>query len=72
MSRRTTIETDDVLLAAAAEALGTVGLRETVHRALDTVVRAERRKRLAQRLRSGEGIDRSPEVLAAARAWRTD
>ncbi|HEY3603442.1 MAG TPA: type II toxin-antitoxin system VapB family antitoxin [Sporichthyaceae bacterium] len=72
MIRRTTIEIDDELLARAAEVLDTTGMRETVHRALDEVVRAARRRRLAERLRTGEGTDiHDPEVFAEVRRQRT-
>ncbi|MGQ0464532.1 MAG: type II toxin-antitoxin system VapB family antitoxin [Sporichthyaceae bacterium] len=72
MVRRTTIDIDDALLAQAAAALGTSGLRETVHGALAAVVRAERRRRLAERIRTGRGWDiHDPEVFAASRQWRT-
>ena len=71
MIRRTTIEIDDELLAQAAEALGTTGMRETVHRALDEAVRATLRRELADQLRTGEGLDiHDPEVFAAVRAPR--
>ena len=73
MVRRTTIEIDDELLARAAEALGTTGMRETVHRALDEVVRAKLRRELAEQLRTGEGLDiHDPDVFAAIRAPRFD
>lgn len=71
MVRRTTIEIDDALLAEAQEALGTVGLKATVDRALAEVVRAQRRRRLAHRLRLGLGVDFDPLTDGRARAWRT-
>ena len=71
MSRRTTIEMDEDLLAAAQAALGTRGLKETVDRALSEVVRASRRRALADRLASGAGLDLDAETTTAARRWRT-
>ena len=62
MARRTTIEVDDVLLRAAQDVLGTTGLKDTVDSALTEVVRAARRRRLADRLASGDGFD--AEALA--------
>ena len=57
MGRRTTIEIDDAQLRAAQHVLGTSGLKDTVERALDEVVRADRRRRLARRLEAGDGFD---------------
>ena len=71
MTRRTTIEMDEHLLEAAQAVLGTRGLKETVDRALTEVVRASRRRALADRLRSGAGLDLDDETIKAARRWRT-
>lgn len=70
MARRTTIEVDEALLAQAQQVLGTSGLKDTVDSALVAVVRAERRRRLAARLRSGDGVDFGAEVAEQARRWR--
>ncbi|MEX2394640.1 MAG: type II toxin-antitoxin system VapB family antitoxin [Actinomycetota bacterium] len=70
MTRRTTIEIDDEKLAQAQEALGTKGLRDTVERAFDEAIRAHLRRRLAERIRTGEGVDFSEEVLEQSRRWR--
>lgn len=67
MARRTTIVVDDMLLRQAQQALQTRGLKDTVDKAFREVVRHHLRKRLAERIESGEGIDRSPELLAASR-----
>jgi Arc/MetJ family transcription regulator len=68
--RRTSIDIDDEKLAAAQRVLGTVGLKDTVERAFDEVVRVDLRRRLAARLRTGDGIDRNADVLDASRSWR--
>jgi len=70
VSRRTTIEMDDALLAEARIVLGTRGLKETVDRALAEVVRASRRRALASRLPSGDGLDFDERTTRAARQWR--
>ena len=71
MSRRTTIEMDQDLLDAARAVLGTQGLKETVDKALAEVVRASRRRELANRLASGAGLDFDEQVVTAARTWRS-
>jgi len=71
VSRRTTIEMDQGLLEAARAVLGTHGLKETVDRALTEVVRASRRRELANRLASGAGLDFDEQTITAARHWRT-
>ena len=68
--RRTTIEIEDALLRQAQEALGTKGLKATVDRAFREVVRQMLRRRLAKRIEEGEGVDRSPELLAESRPQR--
>lgn len=71
MPRKTTITIDEEKLARAQEVLGTHGLKDTVDKALDEVVRAELRRRLADRLETGKGLDFSEPVIRAARQWRT-
>jgi len=71
VNRRTTIEMDEQLLEAAQSVLGTRGLKETVDKALTEVVRAAKRRALADRLRSGAGLDLDDETVKAARQWRT-
>lgn len=71
VSRRTTIEMNEQLLEAAQAVLGTRGLKETVDRALTEVVRASRRRALADRLSSGAGLDLDDETVRAARQWRS-
>jgi Arc/MetJ family transcription regulator len=70
MERRTTIEVDEDLLRKAQEVLGTKGLKDTVHRAMDEVVKAALRRRLAEKLADGTAFD--VEVLGTVRetGWR--
>jgi Arc/MetJ family transcription regulator len=68
--RRTSIELDEEQLTRAQRVLGTKGVKDTVERAFDQVLRADLRRRLAERIRSGEGIDRGDEVLDESRRWR--
>lgn len=68
--RRTSLEIDEERLARAQRVLGTKGVKDTIDRALDEVLRADLRRRLADRVRTGEGIDRGDEVLEASRRWQ--
>ncbi len=70
MTRRTTLDVDDVLLRRAQEALGTAGLKDTVDSALREAVRHHLRRRLATRIETREGIDLSPATLAESRPTR--
>lgn len=70
MTRRTTIEIDEDLLAQAQEALGTSGLKDTVDAAFREAIRGSLRDRLARRIERGDGVDRGPDVLAATRPVR--
>ena len=69
-TRRTSLEIDEQQLALAQRALGTSGVKDTIDRALQEVIRADLRRRLAERVRSGEGIDRGPDVLERSRPQR--
>lgn len=71
MKRKTTIEIDEDLLTDAQEVLGTRGLKDTVDSALAQVIRAGRRRQLAQQLETGEGLDFDEPTRRAARRWRT-
>ena len=71
MTRRTTIEVDEDLLRAAQEVLDTRGLKDTVDRALTEVVRAARRRRLAERLADGSAFDFEGAAIDRAAHWRT-
>jgi Arc/MetJ family transcription regulator len=70
VTRRTTIDVDDELLGRAQEALGTRGLKDTVDAAFHEAIRRSLRDRLANRIDSGAGIDRSPGLLADTRPDR--
>lgn len=65
MKRHTTIDLDQELVREAAEALGTKRISETIHAALDDVVRRHRRLRLLD-----IPIDLDLETLRAMRAPR--
>jgi Arc/MetJ family transcription regulator len=69
--RRTSIELDDEQLRQVQRVLGTSGVKATIERAFDEVLRADLRRRLAARIRSGIGIDRAEEVFenSRRRAW---
>jgi Arc/MetJ family transcription regulator len=67
MTRRTTIEIDEGRLARAQAVLGTTGLKDTVDEALDEVIRCDPRRRLADRIATGDGVDRSEELFAETR-----
>ncbi|MDX1631991.1 MAG: type II toxin-antitoxin system VapB family antitoxin [Thermoanaerobaculia bacterium] len=67
--KRTSLEIDEEKLARARRVLGTTGIKDTVDRALAEVIRAELRSRLAERISSGEGIDRGEEILDESRRW---
>ena len=68
--KRTSIEIDEARLTRAQSALGTTGVKDTIDVALQEVIRTDLRRRLAARIRSGEGIDRGQEVLDASRGWQ--
>ena len=66
---KTTLDVDDAKVEAAKQVLGTRTLRDTVDRALDSVIAADTRRRTIERLRRMEGLDLDkPEVMDAA--WR--
>ena len=67
--RRTSLEIDEHQLARAQQALGTSGVKDTIELALQEVIRAALRRRLAARIQSGEGIDRGDHMLEASRSW---
>lgn len=67
---KTSIDIDRELADEAAEILGTETLKDTVHLALVEVVRAESRRRLAERIRSGTLPVPTKEELRRMRAPR--
>lgn len=68
--RRTSVMIDEEQLSRAQRVLGTRGVKDTIDKALSEVLRADLRRRLAKRIRSGEGIDRGEEILDASRRWQ--
>jgi len=67
MKKRTSLNLDVDLVAEARDVLGTNGTTETVHRALEAVIRREHLRRLTQRTFE----DLTPEALDELRRWRT-
>jgi Arc/MetJ family transcription regulator len=68
MSKRL-VDIDDETLAMAATVLQAKTMKETVNRALELVVIADRRRRHAARLVTKKGLDlHDPKVMAGA--WR--
>lgn len=66
---KTTLDVDEAKVDAAKLVLGTKTLKDTVDRALDTVLAADTRRRTIDRLRRMDGLDLDkPEVMDAA--WR--
>jgi len=65
--KRTSINLDLDLVAAAREVLGSNGTTDTVHRALEEVVRQQKLRWLAER----DFSELTPEVLDRLRATRT-
>ena len=70
MARRTSIDIDDEKLHQVQQLLGTKGLKDTVERAFDEIIKADLRRQLAERIRTGEGFDRGPETLEQTRPTR--
>jgi Arc/MetJ family transcription regulator len=67
MVKRTSLNLDLDLVADARSVLRTRGTTDTIHRALEEVVRRERRRALAERTFE----DLTPEALADLRRTRT-
>jgi Arc/MetJ family transcription regulator len=67
MRRRTSLNLDVDLVAQARDVLGTNGTTDTVHRALEDVVRRARLRELAAETFD----DLTPEALDDLRRWRT-
>ena len=67
MVKRTSLNLELDLVAEARQALGTHGTTDTIHRALEEVVRREKLRALTQRTFE----DLTPEALAKLRRTRT-
>lgn len=68
-SRKTSVEIDEQLLAAAQRILATRTIRETIEAAFRELVRAQARRDEVSALTTMEGLDLAdPEIMA--RAWR--
>jgi Arc/MetJ family transcription regulator len=67
MVKRTSLNLDLDLVAEARAVLGSNGTTDTIHRALEDVVRREKLRRLAEE----KFEDLTPEVLERLRATRT-
>ena len=67
MIKRTSLNLDLDLVAEAREVLGSNGTTDTVHRALEEVVRQQKLRWLADR----DFSELTPEVLGRLRATRT-
>jgi hypothetical protein len=65
--KRTSLNLDLELVAQARDVLGTTGTTDTIHHALEDVIRRERLRALAER----RFDDLSPEALDQLRATRT-
>jgi Arc/MetJ family transcription regulator len=68
MVKRTSLNLDLDLVADAREVLQTRGTTDTIHRALEEVVRQRRLEELAKRTFE----ELTPEALEELRRWRTD
>ena len=67
--KKTTLEFDEELFEQARAALGTRGLKATVHRAFEEVLALHARRRAIQQLQEMAGLDLDrPDVMATA--WR--
>lgn len=67
MVKRTSLNLDLDLVAQARELLGSNGTTDTIHRALEEVVRQEKLRWLAER----DFSELTPEKLSELRATRT-
>jgi hypothetical protein len=67
MIKRTSLNLELDLIREAREVLGTRGTTDTIHRALEDIVRRDRLKALA----AERFEDLTPEALDELRRWRT-
>jgi Arc/MetJ family transcription regulator len=68
MVKRTSLNLDLDLVTDARDVLQTRGTTDTIHRALEEVIRQRRLQELAERTFE----ELTPEALAELRRWRTD
>jgi Arc/MetJ family transcription regulator len=68
VTRRTTLEVDDEVLAQVQAVLGTSGLKDTVDAAFARLLRTERLRRSTDQLVSGVLIELDPGLRA--QMWR--
>ena len=67
--KKTTLEYDEDLFDRVRNELGTKGLKQTVQRAFEEIIRARATEAHIRRLQTMEGLDLDkPEVMA--QAWR--
>lgn len=64
------VDIDPDLLAEARSLLGAKTIKETVNRALAEMVALAARRRLAEQLRSGDGLDLSDPDAVRREGWR--
>ncbi len=71
--KKTTLEYDEALFEQVREILGTKGLKATVQKAFEELIRARVTEAHIRRLRTMDGLDLDkPEVMAQAwRKWYT-
>ena len=68
--RKTSVEIDDELITQVRGLLGTTSIKETIHRALQEVVRQEAARREIHALARMEGLDLADDDIMS-RAWRS-
>jgi Arc/MetJ family transcription regulator len=66
--RKTTLVIDDALIEQARTVLGTRGIKDTVDRALEEVVRSAARRALIRRMETLDGLDLADENIMR-QAW---
>jgi Arc/MetJ family transcription regulator len=67
--RKTTLEFDEELFLKAREALGTRGLKATVHRAFEEVLALHARREAIRQLQEMDGLELD-RADVMAEAWR--
>ena len=67
---KTSVDIDDDLLEQARDLLGTSSIKETIHRALREIVRAEARRQEVAALVAMDGLDLADEEIMK-NAWRS-